>query len=1035
MITELTELLDCYAICANNGKNVAQKVLYRNIYSLCKGNEKEITNASKELCEAFQRDLTKLCNDKGVNYNPKISIGTLITQLFSKHTNETKFVGKIHNIRNKSKPVQGSIATYINRIALLSAIFAYLSFKNFEEESKNLQDKAKNFLIIELNKENNREYTEWQLLAKDVFHNLADKLLSMNNEYINDDINQKYFTPLEEIVDKSKEVATFVKPDGSVINPREDEIPIIIKRDAIIYPESDFLNELEKMSVDEFNEICRNYSQLFFDILVCEDNEDIKKIIADSSPDGFIDSLCAYIRKKLIFSSRGYPFIRFDGDIGTHKEIFLQLLYECLNRNGKTEDNIIIPMYIDLDYCFRNELDVTDEKYAEDYLESMLSKFEKNIQNFDKYDNKKSILLLAGLKSFTPTRFNLEKRIKDFIDKYKVLLIVSFSCDFVISDTDETYNIIKNFDFFAYIRIKNVCLADSVACNDFIRKAGAAGYSIEGISQEAIYDCLSNMGVSFVDLGLLELLQEYRNYKLPDNINNFCSSFSTTAICENDYEKVWRFLYLNEQITQMNHKTSVLLNKHKIFYYYCVAKHFLKIISQRFNKTEIINRFDILNCTIPEAITIFLREHSDTCLNYIDKVIDESKDENPAYLLFTANLLPVLISDKKTKSDKKIKLINYIIDMVKKLENENKINFEILNFIKSIVIYSRAYLINDIDSDIKLFIEYMFKNKTAKETNHYFYKLLFGDIQPFIFYDNYDSIEFKDDIRTGEISLASLKAQLENLRYSNNANIENISLYSLLLFTYCSFLQSRIYRNRENDYDKLNAHISFCADTIRYIIENHGDLFNEDIKAFWHMLCDDFKNYKKEEIIFGKTYYPMNKAINQVLLGSYSLNNDSPNLTSIKNVHECSFTTLTIAVMFLPTLADDSNSSYNKQRVIDMLIIKNMSFCDEINILNLLYKDTYINELDLNNYKSCWKEYQTGQSINAKIASDIEIIYSCYSLLSYYCKNPDNIKMFPKAEIYEAKQQERNLKSARGKRIYYDLIIKNPDFDSLSLNI
>ena len=92
---------------------------------------------------------------------------------------------------------------------------------------------------------------------------------------------------------------------------------------------------------------------------------------------------------------------------------------------------------------------------------------------------------------------------------------------------------------------------------------------------------------------------------------------------------------------------------------------------------------------------------------------------------------------------------------------------------------------------------------------------------------------------------------------------------------------------------------------------------------------------------------------------------------------------------------------------------------------SLLLKGTYPQMTNLNSYYDIWDEWKAQETINSKIAKDLDTLQAIYQFCVYYNAYPDN---FSEERKINWLLEYNDLKTDIGRELYRKLISDNPKF-------
>ncbi len=288
-----------------------------------------------------------------------------------------------------------------------------------------------------------------------------------------------------------------------------------------------------------------------------------------------------------------------------------------------------------------------------------------------------------------------------------------------------------------------------------------------------------------------------------------------------------------------------------------------------------------------------------------------------------------------------------------------------------------------------------------------------------------------NDPNLGEQAIRILCSSVEAGLSSSQATYVEADLVSLL-----SLVQARMHISPEKLAYNLMPYCQKCLDLLREYQRRPRSIISDKLICYFQSVEEDLELYLENgrfDAAFELyTKLAKMKDVKRTQWLSYGI--EDP-----ESIAEHSINAWALAMIFLP--GEYKEQSYNKQEILDMLLIHDMAeailgddaghLCEPTKELKrqdrllrkLFLKGTYPEVANMSHYYNVWEAYYTGQSINARIARDINLIQTVNTFFCYLCQEPDKYSL----EIIEQwKKEGNNLSTNLGYELFDRIVKRNP---------
>ena len=559
----------------------------------------------------------------------------------------------------------------------------------------------------------------------------------------------------------------------------------------------------------------------------------------------------------------------------------------------------------------------------------------------------------------------------------------------------------------------------------------------------------------------------------------------------NKAARVCHQLYLNTnennnvglKLNEVSNKTFEIIRTQREISHYLIALNYINHVKKNDLKPEeFIYINELFNHTICSYIRSYITVHNleHNVLHFANTIYKKLNYSGIATITFFLGRLNKTEYGEqviKTINDIELTLMNTTTDLSATVKDRRE-----MDIAKRSVIISRVFMNHNEDTLIN-YINALITNDAARRVNRAFYLRFYGDRN---LSTDLDDIVLSFDIYNTYHLLAN---RLKDFREKG----QEYTLLPLELFTLCDLLQIRLDNpkakkmyppnsepgpsffydqrfNRPNN-DKAYNTLAFILPVIdRYLSMFGTKQGHEFFSCYLKTQRNYFNSYLKklEKGVLDSNadgFDPISifRTINQLnrikRLGWYIQDKSNSKLTKeeynqlqqkelIESALEHTFSCYVMGVLYLPTY-DINNPDYDKQIILNMIMIHDwgetksgdiLSFCeneDDLRIIencfaeNLYMMGTKSNISNLTYYLQLWIDWKNQESVNAKIAKDIDKIQRLYEMLTLL---QENRIQFSNNRILDFWTDRDSIATSIGKEIYNIVIARNKSFKSIVTN-
>lgn len=253
-----------------------------------------------------------------------------------------------------------------------------------------------------------------------------------------------------------------------------------------------------------------------------------------------------------------------------------------------------------------------------------------------------------------------------------------------------------------------------------------------------------------------------------------------------------------------------------------------------------------------------------------------------------------------------------------------------------------------------------------------------------------------DDPNLGEQAIRILCSNVEADLTAKRHGYVEVDLVSLL-----SLVQARMHTTPEKLSYNLTPYCQKCLELLREYRKRPRSIVSEKLLCYFHTVEEDLATYVGDSR-FDAAFrlYSDLSAIKDVKRTQWS----SYNVENPESVADHTIGTWLMAMIYLPNEYNEQN--YDKQKILQMLLLHDMAEAilgdcsgelseptkelkQQNDLLRRLFlKGTYPEVANMTDCYNVWVEYYEAQSINARIARDINLLQTINTFFGYFAADP-----------------------------------------------
>ncbi|MBE6637257.1 MAG: HD domain-containing protein [Ruminococcaceae bacterium] len=288
-----------------------------------------------------------------------------------------------------------------------------------------------------------------------------------------------------------------------------------------------------------------------------------------------------------------------------------------------------------------------------------------------------------------------------------------------------------------------------------------------------------------------------------------------------------------------------------------------------------------------------------------------------------------------------------------------------------------------------------------------------------------------DNPNIGEQAIRILCSSVEADLTAKRGSYVETDLVSLLLL-----VQARMHTSPEKLAYNLAPYCRKCLDLLREYRKRPRSLVSETLLYYFRSIEKDLESYLRNSRFDAAFYLYDNlskmKDTKRDQWQNYHVENPESVADHVLNAW-------LMAMIYLPDEYNEQN--YDKHTVLDMLLIHDMAEAilgdchgelseptkelkRQNNLLcELFLKGTYPEVANMTHFYRVWEDYFKGQSINARIARDINLLQTVNTFFTYFVQKPS---MYPLEVVKKWMAESDKLGTDLGYELFERIILNNP---------
>ena len=837
------------------------------------------------------------------------------------------------------------------------------------------------------------------LISACIFGNITEAdLYRFNTVFTTKDIvhgEQDFKRLYQAIVTKDAEItATPVQEIASTMNYTQEQ------------PRNDFktFSDISKMFIQLYLSKCTNtqYASFAYDDYSknCETiTKRLKCMSSVTIPKNCDNVIEEYFNRILkLDKSVGCNIMQVAGQSGTQKSYVLQLLYIRFFNSMDTHN--YDPIYISCD-AIRNML--MNGKTA-DQIEQLFSDVQQE-------NGRSALFIIDGIRNIVADNYRIDFLIKKISDKFEnVHYIIGKNIVHCDNPIRANKSGLAKGRYGIMLNLSPISLYDKEKCYSYI--STIKNLPLTDITE--IYKILNKSGLLTIDEYLIRTICEnYDGVNAPRIMNVFEDELLNNL--DGDYEMlkrgadiIFEFAYGKNETIDFNDETTLdilnLICNEQIYLYCLIALYYTKKLDEYDNT----GNYDFFQMVMPKEITRFITQRINEYPKHEDSILTLAGHYNEMSAMGKSEMSFFLGRIKSANQRAKaIELLHTYYDetsiAIKQKLIDDKYNGKTYSHdaYKQDLFLFRGLSVSLIYcGDKKILYDYirsLIDNDLSNSINRGFHLEYYGDIR---YIPNQNMLTYEDNPKLGERTLRILC----NSVYTQLKSGELHPAILLELFTITSLLQIRIETSKNIISFDITEYITRCKELIPHCLSaiNCDDNI---ITSFFQMAVNDFEKYLASKLSqFSPKRYLCNDylAATEIKRAGWVMQNVPHPESIVEHMYSCWF----IALTCLPN-TDLDIPEYNKQKIMDMLLVHDLAETklkdipkyekpnypdydkkENHEMLAILLKGTYDGMDVMTPFVNAWDEWYTFESINAKIAKDIDTIQAIYQFLVYNQKYP-----------------------------------------------
>lgn len=741
--------------------------------------------------------------------------------------------------------------------------------------------------------------------------------------------------------------------------------------------------------------------------------------------------------------------IQVKGLPGCAKNMLLQLAYYKMLENFRNGESDYCPIYLSSSYYEKLKYESGNER------NDMKSKIDAECHEFYTFIKKnpsvKPVLMIEAVREHVVSAFAPEDVVLDLFKEYsktakaftKFNRIVALDVGMIKNRQRLKRTIPLIGDVSGYVfKFSSIPITDKNACISVIDAILAMYKDVhEGVNSTDIYKAFLRLHFVTLDIFTVRLIATELSQGLSVDDISLVDMYERLALTElkGDEEKLfviaeelYEYIFNDQHDVKKRPYNAVLWSlphKHNAYLEFMIALY----ASHSILSTDRANRLEFLKHSMTSMENRFMVSHLnnnfrlqkallDLVITNYDK-FDIHQKSNAAYWLGKLSYSELIDSAQSLLDKEYSRLLPLVInDHSQTLTNRfNQYLFR--SICHGLISYGKT---NVLDEYLRLVIT----NNIANAINRGTVVQYMGDSYQIT---SHNDFYLDENPNIGEQALRILSSNIEAALSSKHTGYVETDLLSLL-----SLIQARMHIAPEKLSYNLTPFCKKCLELLREYRKRPRSVISDKVLYYFKSVEEDLEIYIKDfrfDAAFN-LYNSLSK-IKDVKRENWK-NFDIENPESIA---DHTINTWIMGMIYLPDECNEQN--YNKQSILNMILLHDMAegiIGDHIGELSeptkelrfqndflrkIFLKGTYPEIANMTSYYDSWEEYYYGQTINARVARDLNLLQTINTFFTYFSEEPQKYSLDAMRKwLSEGDKLSTNI----GYDLFERIIINNPTY-------
>lgn len=740
----------------------------------------------------------------------------------------------------------------------------------------------------------------------------------------------------------------------------------------------------------------------------------------------FLDTLYEVVR-----TQEDRKLIRITGPSGAEKNAIAQLLYLRLSydvREGREAK--LAPYYIDLGAYTR--WGITSREEARKRMHQDLQPFEDFCK---RQPHRIPLLFVDGIKTYVLDDLGLDYILNQLMQELlpPARYVIAVERGVVMNPHRQ-----KKLPLLATGRYRYEVSMESVYLFDpnstkYLHKFQEIYLPDES---EDLHALLRKLGFDHVDTYQLRVLM--RHLKDADNIYELYEAVCMAALNGDDSQLddaaqwAFEFAYTDKEPRGIPSSLRQVINTHDSFIEYFIARYYLGKLRDGTAEDNV----SFLNMVLPKGVSRFIVPMLNSNPADEKRMLDLIEGAYDHMGLMAKSEMTYWLGRIKAPSLSE-RAENLLLRYNDELKGEMEVPRALTEFERKRQLFLLrgicvSLIVKDHREVWEYYLESLLRDKLSNEINRGFHLEYYGDVT---YLPVYDTLNFEDDIQTGQRTLDQLLAAIDMSRETGEVPL----IFELNLLTVCSLLQARVeHTNRGINFD-IMPYLSKAISRVDWYLES--DLCDNDmLRQYFLMVKRDFQERVRERT---RTWSPVGaKAYATYTRRILRTGWRDREIPEPETVAEHSYNTWVLGMFLLPD-EYTADPEYSKQKILELVLIHDMAeaitgdisrpqkktaqYEEERNEMGImLLRGTYPGLPSQFQRYQLWQLWdERRRDINGRIARELDLIQSMYMLLTYYGQYPDR---FEERDVRTWMNERNLIRTIPGSMVLRTVIIENQNF-------